>query len=763
MTPDKRFPDVSTLLAVAALAVGLACFTLLEFAVVREHNYDRFVERADRVHRLTVDLVLPGQPVKQFATAAPPIAAAVREEFPEVTQTARLKPYFEGGRPGKAALSWRGKTSNVVFFWADRSILDVFEIPGVAGDREAMLRGPNSVVVSEYLARRLFGDDDPIGEMVTIDAGYMEDEYQVTGVVEDMPGDSHFGFDVLGSFATLEGLDNPRVILDDWWMFDTWTYLELEAGVPPERVQARFPELVEKRLGEVAVRPLQLQLQPLTDIHLRSHRQNELRQNARVSAVDSLHRLAVGSLVLGVLAFLVAWSSRPEGTAGTAKERWTDPLAAAGAGLLGALVLTALGYLTSGPLLGAGQVFRAGTGLPVLGVVALAAISAGLMAGVLSTFRARRRAEAAPWLRALVAAGALAVALGLLVCAGAVLLQLRVWAGTDLGFDPETVVVLPFREDAMPERYRGLRDELAKTPGVKRVTFSSMIPGNEPPDVGVLAEGLRDWRTLDTIAVEHGFLDVMGLRLIAGRDFSYDEPTDVEEAFIVSRSAVELLGWGTPEEAIGKDVQWGAWKEGEVIGVIEDFHHLPLQEEVQPLLVHLRPQAYSYVVASIPPVGVQGTLGRLEERWRQVAPDRSFEPTILADHLAGHFRDERLLAGVLSVGGVVAAFLAFVCLASFVRNLRGSTLAIAVWGGLVPLVLATGGGLFLALDWIRSWLGRLPAATAQGPLTAAVAVAGTIGAVVVLAALAVGRGWRPAPVRTAPLAAAGEVPVREGS
>lgn len=781
-----------SILNVVGLAIGLASCMLCYLFIADELSYDRHHEKADRIYRLVLDLKLPSQSVRPFAIASPPMGPAVEENFPEVEEMVRFRPYFEGGLPGRVSVSRGENRFYETFFWVDESVFDLFTLPLLAGDPATALVEPYTIVISRSLAEKHFGGTEVVGRVLKLDTGFSEADYEITGVMEDVPETTHLHFDVLASFSTLDSETDIRNQLDAWPSYDMYTYLLLPEGYPPEELEAKFPAFIESVGGEQARRALTWRLQPLTDIHLHSHLLSEAEPNSDVAYLYIFTAIAVFTLLTACINFVNLATARAGDRAREVGMRKVvgahrsqlvrqflgeavvlTALATAGAFVLARLALPVLNSLI-GKQLSMAELASPAAAAVVLGAVLLVGVVAGSYpAFFLASFRPVDVLKggvfaAGPrgvlFRRALVVVQ-FAISIVLIVATVVVSDQLSYMKGQRLGVDIEDVVVIPVRDSSLRDRYDVVRGELVRDPQVRAASLSAIVLGKQPPNISMRGAGLDEPVTIDTMVIDEEFVEMFGLEMVAGRDFSPQIESDPKDAFIVNETAVEALGWGSPAEAVGKEVIWGGIKPGRVVGVVKDFHYRPLRFPIQPLILHVRPLVFHYVFARIDSADVAGALASLEESWRRVLPDRPFEYFFLDAEFARLYRAEEALAkafGYFAVIALVVACLGLLGLAAYSAQKRTKEIGVrkvlgASSPGLVVLlsrevtalvliaaVLALPAALLVMNRWLEDFAFRID-------LSPAPFVAGALAALLIAWVTVASQAWRAAvkrPVET---------------
>ncbi len=685
--PLRRAFGGGSLANVAALALGIAAFLLILLFLRAELSYDRMHRDADRIYRVTVGFKLRGEPMRYGALTPLILAETLKRDWPEVAEAGRIMPYLEGTAAGKVAVrAGREKQSYEYFSWADPSILRIFTLPFVAGDPRTALAQPNAVILSESVARQSFGAAPALGRRLQIDSGFSDETYTVTGVFKDLPFNSHFHLHILASFSSLDHVKDPRIVRDEFWVTDTYTYILLAKGVPAERVRAKLPAFIAKHYDKVEDTEPTLYLQSLGDIHLRSHQLFEFEANGDSRNVHLLAGAAVAALLLLCLNFMTLSAARyaagaPRGAAALAPgapgapgdirgQLWQrlfgESLILAGSALCLALVLVELTLPALDAL----------TGLPITlplgpaawGVALTLVLAASLLAAGYATARLSAASETAAGTAAAAAGGRVwrrvltgsqvAIGVALLIAAGVVHHRLRSLHTTDLGFDMDHVIVVPVRDVALRDRYADLKTAMERNPNVLGTTFSSIVLGQQPPLVGSWLKGVKGMKDLSTLVTDYDFVKVLRLRILAGRAFSPQVASDLPAGFIISEATMRLWGLRSPQECLGRTLFWSSQKKGTIVGVVRDFHAQPLPAAVEPLVLHIRPLAFRYMYIRIAPQHTAETLQALAATWRGMAPDKPFEFFYLADDYNRAYHGEEVLCRLLALSAAVVLVIA---------------------------------------------------------------------------------------------------------
>ena len=674
-----------TVINVLGLSIGMACCVLIFLYVTDELSFDRFHDKADQIYRLRVERYSSGGESELTSTASAPMVPAILQDHPQVEQAARIsrrtylveqadRRFYEDG-----------------FLWADSSFFEVFSFKLLRGDPKTALTVPFSVVLTESMVEKYFGREDPMGQILTIE----ERDLTVTGVVEDAPAQSHFDFDFLGSFTTLEVLAEEPSSDWNWWsLSSTHTYLLVAEGTSIDVLQEQIRELPSRYIGDQEASSGYRQflyLQPLTDIHLHSHYRYELKPNSYAAYVYVFSAIALFILVIACINFMNLATAR---SAQRAQEVGMRKVLGARPGqmvkqFLGesvflsllALVLALVFIQVFLPLfnqLAAKDLsFHYGRQASlVLGLVAFA-VGVGLVAGsypafVLSAFRPVdvfkgqvRSGASGVFLRKGLVVFQFAISVGLIVGALIVFQQLNFMQDKHLGFEKEQVLVLNVRNnETVVEGYEAFKSELETLPAVAQTTFSSSIPGrNQFTNVISRNQGMTDdGQTMYILAVDYDFAETYGLEMATGRSFSEAFPSDTS-AFLINEAALRALGWQEPDEALNQELTRQFGDTREVVGVVKDFHFQSLQHAIDPIVFQIRQSWFNYVSVRISTEEVSQTVAAVEGVWQRFSPGRPLEYFFLDDDYDRQYRSEQRISKIVTAFTILALFIA--CLGLF--------------------------------------------------------------------------------------------------
>ena len=696
---------------VTGLAVGTACCLLILLYVRDELRYDRHHEHADHIVR-----VLVGDQQVMTPTAVAPV---FKQAFPEVEATARLYPLGQFRpvvvRYGTLAFEEAG------FYYADSTVFDVFTLPFVAGDPQTALVRPNTLVLTTSTARKYFGDENPLGQVVQVDAGI---DYEVTGVLEDLPATSHVQFDVLESFASTRWAER-----EIWNTANFYTYLRLTDARAARSLRSKVTALLDRirqspsgGIGE----DYALTLQTLTDIRLYFE--------GRITYVYLFGAIALLILLVACANYMNLATAR---SARRAREVGIRKTAGAYRGQLarqffGESALMVFGALVLAVLLAEAllPIFNTVSGkqlafrylddpllLPALlglGVV-VSLVAGSYPALLLSSFRP---AQVLKGMLQATTRGALfrrvlvvfqfAVTVFLIAATAVVYRQLDYIRTKNLGFDKEQVVVLSIGDRALRETYKTLKAELLQHPNVLHTSAIHSIPGYQRSGYGMTAEGLDldegegETMLVGGIPSDKDVVETLGLEVLAGPGFPKLEsytPEPGRYVYLVNETLIRQVGWSL-DEAVGKRINLMSNRQGEIVGVFKDYHFLSLHQDIYPQAFFIEPWQFAYLMVKIGPGDVAETLAAMEATWQRLAPHRPFVYRFLNQEFDTLYRSDEQTARILSAFALLAVMIAclgLLGLASFAAERRTKEIGVRkVLGASVPQVV-----LLLTKDFTR--------------------------------------------------------------
>lgn len=747
-----------TLLNIFGLAIGLATSLFILLFVYHELSYDRFHKKADRIYRVCIRGRFAGGDMNQAITAQP-MAASMRADYPEIENVVRLRQY------GDWLVSYQDKKFHEErFLFADSTFFKVFDFELIQGDPETVLDEPRSVVLTESHARKYFGDDDPVGKMIKLERDTVLTK--VTGVMRDVPGNSHIHFDMVGSVHTYARPQN-----DSWLSHNFYTYVLLKEGISKEQLEPRLNDMVKKYLGPaiqdaigVTYEEMEKQgfffgyyLQPLKSIHLNSHLQYEFEPNGNKTLVYIFIAVAVLILLVACINFMNLATARASTRArevglrklvGAHKTRIVMQHLSESVFLVLVSFLVAV-LLVSWLLHPFSNLIQIKPNLEFLKqpvfipVIILFLLVTAFLAGsypafFLSSFQPAavlkgsvQRGIKGRFLRSLLVVLQMGLSIFILVGAFITFSQLRYLIRTNPGFHRENVLVIR-RSDALRDQLETFKQELLKNPNVVAVSHSRQLPGKNYSNNATFVEGKgmentyltwQDWIGFD-------YDKVFSLEMVDGRFFSRDISGD-STAVVINEAAVRSLGLEDPvpgKALIGPTGQDSIVRIP-IIGVLRDFHFKSLHLSIEPMAYFImRGNWEGFIPVRLSGNNLEETVAYVKRTWESFTSDYPFDYFWMEDDWARLYDTEKKTSGVFiafAIISLIIAILGLIGLVSYtavqrtkevgVRKALGSTdrqivMLFAKETGrfvLVSAILATP-IWFAAKSWLQNFAYHIP-------------------------------------------------------
>ena len=660
------------LINLTGLTIGMMCFVLIALYVKYEFSFDTYHKNRDRIYRIVTETEETYMGKNQLPVTPAPLAQALKDTFPEVVKATRIHRI-------RSTINQDGHyytESN--FYFTDPEFLEIFTFPLIQGDPQTALDEPYSLLLTNRTAQKYFGQGDPIGKILSVN----KKDFVITGILHDVSDNSHFHFDFLASFSSLVDIQGEEQIMR-WSRWSYHIYLELQEHADHLLLEEKLPELLRKNYSPDATQTLRIQ--PLADIHFDSKTNFEWEPNIDIRNVYLFTAIALLILLIACFNYMNLSTAR---SAGRAKEVGLRKVIGAARGslirqflcesiLFSLLALFLSFFLVKLFLPGFGSFLNReldfsliGEGVMIPGLAVLA-LFVGLVAGsypalFISSFqpavilKGERKSTAmgSTFLRNLLVVTQFAISIALIFCSAVVFKQLHYIQNKELGYVKDYIVEVPF----YGHDSKILTDELRKYPGILDVTVASSLPG----DVG--SAGFMEWegKTDDEkllmyrLWVDYSYLDFYGIELIEGRKFSREFSADMDNAYILNRKAMEVLGWKDP---VGKRIGDDKENLGVVVGVVENFHIASLHLNIEPLAIMLSLKENESLSIKVRPEDISAALAFIEESWKKRFPERVFSYSFLDDRLERMYRSERKLGTTFNTFTTIAILVA--CLGLF--------------------------------------------------------------------------------------------------
>ncbi len=681
---DKTYSAINIL----GLTVGITCSVFLLMYILDELSYDRYHMDADNIYRVVSNIKEPDNAFT-WAVAQIPLADELRDNYPEVKNVVR---FFGLGR----TLYKNGEKSfyEERFYLADSTVFDMFDYKFLYGDINTALDKPNSIVLTRTMASKYFDKDDVVGMSFQNQQG---DVYNVTGVIADVPLNSHFIFDALISRSTMPGYQGS------WGNFGVFTYLQLPSGYELSRMDSSLLKVIKEKVDPVFAEygiTIRYELQRITDIHLHSKIQDEAEEGGDISYIYVFAAVAVFMLMIACINYMNLATARSAGRAkevgirkvmgSQRRQLMTQFITESVVLALIALVVSLLLIYGLLPLfnqlsnkeLPFSYVTQAPVMLSLIGIVIFVGVIGGSYpAFYLSGFnpvnvlkgKVAVKGGNALFRKFLVVVQ-FSISIFMLISTLVVFDQLQFMREKDLGFSRERILRIELSSDELFDKSSVLAERFRQTPGVALVGTSGATPGQ---GIGKNLmkvednEGKMTDRGVDLFTADYDFVETMGMTIVGGRNFSRDVSSDTTFAILVNESMVKRMAWDNP---IGKKFVFGGGPNPEkhVVGVVKDYHQNSLYDAIEPLIIILRVNNRNLILKTAEG-DVRKSIAAIEKTWSEVNPTYPIEYTFLDQDFNSQYKSDEKRSQIFtafSILTITIACLGLLGLAAFTTEQR---------------------------------------------------------------------------------------------
>lgn len=687
---DKVYSAINIL----GLTIGITCSMFLFMYIMDELSYDRYHTNADNVYRIVSNIKEPDNAFT-WAVAQVPMAQELRNNYPEVKNAVR---FYGSGR----TLYKNGEKqfNEEEFFLTDSTVFDMFTYEFLAGDMSTALDNPFSIVLTESIAKKYFASaSEALGQSLQ---NKENEEFKVTGVIKDVPYNSHFRFDALISRNTRPGSDGGS-----WGNFGVFTYIQLPEGYDLAKMYASLDRIVKERVNPIFEQygiKIAYELQRITDIHLHSKIQDEAEEGGDISIIYIFGAVSAFMLIIACINYMNLATARSANRAkevGVRKVMGSQRKQLILQFITESVVLTMIALVISIILIYAllpafnslankhlpfAYILQTPVILTLIGIALFSGIVGGSYpAFYLSGFnpvsvlkgKLAARGGSVIFRRGLVVLQFI-ISIFMLVSTLVVFDQLSYMRNKDLGFDKERVVKLTLSERELRQKADVLVNRLKQVPEVAGVGTATSVPGQ---NVGKLLlkvednEGKLTDRGVDLFNADFDFVKTMGMEIVKGRDFSRDVSSDTTYAVLVNEAMVKRMAWDDP---LGKKfIFQGAGPnntdiEKRVVGVLKDYHQNSLYDQIEPIMVILNDDNY-FVLVRTNEGDVKQSLAAVENVWKELFPNNTFQFEFLDQDFNSQYKaDEKrsLIFTVFSSLTIFIACLGLIGLAAFTTEQR---------------------------------------------------------------------------------------------
>jgi putative ABC transport system permease protein len=641
------------------LTVGLACCLLILLYIINELHYDRY-RNGKNMYRVERTFLNPKEKTVnlELAAIAPPFAALLANDFREIRKVSQV--LQNGATPFRYGENMFSEKNS---FFGDAALLDLFDVRMIKGNAAKALSEPYSVMLTEDAARKYFGNEEPVNKVIRMNNQF---DLKVTGVYQAFPANSHLHPEVLISFPTLmdTAVYGRQNFADNYGNNAFYTYILLPDGYDPKKLEAQLPAFQNRHIppdndGQIKASDYSLlTLRKVSDIHLYSHKDDEIEENGDIKRVYIFSAIALFILLIACINYMnlstarsvlrakeigvrkVVGARRKELIGQFLSESvlvcWMATILAYG------LTWLALPFLNklSGQQLTGTTILQWQVLLPLLLVPFVVGLLSGLYPALfLSSFQPVKVLKGVMKVggtnlsfRKVLVVVQFSISIILIVSTAIVFQQLRFMQTKSLGFNKDHIVTLSYNSGLVP-KYESFKTELLSYPGIKGVARSSRIPtgrlldamGSQINNGDSLAPTQAD---IKFVVADEDYLSTYGVKVVAGRGFSKSFGTDTS-SFLINEAAVKILGLKSPEDAIGKQFQYGGRK-GQLVGVFNDFHFESLHQRILPLVMFIPQNSANYGRLTVKLSGnITAALGHLESTWKKFVPEVPFDYTFL--------------------------------------------------------------------------------------------------------------------------------------
>jgi putative ABC transport system permease protein len=697
ITKQKTYSIIN----VSSLAIGLAVCLLISLYIKDELSYDAHHENADRIFRLISYTTNTEGNEFISARSSGMLGYVLSSDVPDIEHIVRFSDVWND----ILVRHNEKKFYDGPLFFTDSTVFKILHLPFIYGNPKTALNRPNTIVITEKIAEKYFGNKNPLGETLLINISG-DRYYEITGVIKNIPLSTHLHFNFLASVNSLERYKNSQ---SNWFDSDFYTYVKLKQN-NYQQIQNQLNYLVEKYIGkELKAKNIKYsyKLQPIKDIYLHSNFAHEIGTgDALAKDFNKLINIRIFSIIAIFVLIIACFNYINLSTARSikrAKEVGLRKVVGANQiqlieqfigesvtisilALIISLVIVEILLPWFNELTSKEIPFLFFTEIPILLILLSIFLIVGIIAGIypafiLSQFQPIKALNSigqknskGKVTRNILIVFQFIISFVLIVGTVIVFRQLHFMKTSDLGFDKEQILVLPFKNRDMMVNAETIKQEF--------LNHHSILSGTapmRPPGRMVIGQGVRKIGEDKTNAIhvnyegiDYDYMETFKLKLVAGRDFNRDYKMDTHGAYIINESASKALGWTSPEQAIGQKItnrhghKWLDF-DGEIIGVIKDFHFYSMHSEIQPLVLtlhpHIKPEMLCLKLAT---QNLPETRKFIETKWSELFPNYPCEYFFLDDDFNRFYQSDERLSKLVSIFSTLAIIIAIIGLLGLV-------------------------------------------------------------------------------------------------
>ncbi|MBL7761906.1 MAG: ABC transporter permease [Chitinophagaceae bacterium] len=676
------------------LTAGLTCCLLITTYILNELSYDKYNANADNIYRVTRTFNNQNGVVSlKLSTVSPPFGYYFPTDFPEIKKMTRL--LDNGPIPAR----YKEKIINEDgMFFADENLFDVFSINVLKGNPKTALTDPFSIMLTEETAKKYFGDEDPINKVIRFNSQF---DCKVTGIYKAFPSNAHMHPGMLMSFNTLKDstVYGEEQLRTNWGNNSFFTYILLPPHFNPENLEKRFPAFLDKRMaGQYdSGKPskfTKIELQKLTDIHLRSHTDYEAEANGDIKRVYIFSAIALFILLIACINYMNLSTARSALRAreigirkviGARKKELvlqflSESILVCFAATLAALFFTWLALPWLNKISGQELLIQTLLSPQIIIPLAITPFVIGTMSGLypalfMSAFQPIKTLKGlfkvgggSISFRKVLVVTQFSISIILIITTFIVFQQLHFMQSKSLGLDKDQVISTAYSGE-VPKNYDAFRTELLQNSSFKDMSRSSRIPSGRLLDnqgaSTMDGDSLVPVKTdIKYVSTDQDFASTYGIPLKAGRYFSRDFGSDTA-SFVLNETAVKMLNWKSPQDAIGKVFKYGN-QNGRIIGVLQDFHFESMHQAIVPMVMVMTPPSqpyYNSISIKIKGGNTAQAIAVFERTWKKFFPETPADYQFVDDNYKKLYESEQRQASIFSAFACIAIIIA--CLGLF--------------------------------------------------------------------------------------------------
>ncbi len=708
---------------IIGLSIGITACILVALYIKQDLSFDTYHKNARQIYRVEFSITESGR-TSHNAQSQALLGPTLKNEYPEIKKISRI--YFSERKLVKA-----GDIKNFEdrITYADSAFFDIFSYEAILGNKAQFLKKANSIVLTESMARKYFGKKNPLGEIIEIDNKYI---FEVNGVIKDVPVNSHFRFDFIAPYSSLDKQAVANFFPQWGATFGSYTYMLVEKGFDPKSFEKKTVNFF-KTYSDIKSGDWRVHVTPLLKIHLNSHQADEIEENSSMSRIIILSSIALFILLLACINFVNLSTARASKRAveigirkvmGAGKFQLVKQFLGESVMLsLAALVISIIAVILVIPsfstLVGTEIGFYLSDNWETLFLIIGGVLFVGLLAGIypaffISSYQPVKvlkgnlshgdsgRQNSSLLRKGLVI---LQFSISIMLIAGTIIvnLQLKYLRDYSMGFNKEYMIVLPV-QGKIGDNYKTIKNEIKSIPGVLSVTAGRGAPVSSN-NIGTECKPNSDGRgsfAIEVNSVDYDYMDHFGVKLVAGRNFSEEFTSDFPNAMIINEKMVKNLGFNNAQDAIGKsyNISLNDFKP-EIIGVVKDFNSSSLHNEITCQVFMINPGWFKEFIVKTSSANMAPTIKKLKDIWAKFFPQYPFEYSFLDQSIDKMYQSEERYSRVISTFSLVALFIAclgLLGLASFVAEQRKKEIGIRkVHGASIKSIVQNISGEFAIL------------------------------------------------------------------